>query len=233
MRLIDDSSSATPALALADAGPVLRVLLACGHPLLRAGLRTVIEAVDDLAVAAETGSSAEAARLAGRLRPRVVVFGLEPRDAPQQADLARLVAATPEARVLVVAADARRERVLGAVRAGARGYLLDSAAASDLVLAIRSVGRGDAAFGAEAADAVLAHLRTAERAAEHPFGDLTERERDVLALLAEGASTGQIALRLQLRAKTVRNHVSSICAKQQVGDRVQAVLRAREAGLGV
>lgn len=120
--------------------------------------------------------------------------------------------------------------VFAVLRAGARGYVLKGAHQAELVAAIRAVARGEAVFGAQVADRVLAHFATppAQRPA---LPELTERERQILAMLAAGQTTSDIAAHLALAPKTVRNHLSYIFAKLHVADRIQAVLRAREAGL--
>jgi DNA-binding NarL/FixJ family response regulator len=125
--------------------------------------------------------------------------------------------------------------VFAAMRAGARGYVLKGADKADLVRTIRAVAQGEALFGPAVARRFMHYfqdLRSAPRALVPVLPELTEREREVLALIAQGASNPQIAERLSLSPKTVRNHISSIFNKLQVADRVQAVLRAREAGLG-
>jgi DNA-binding NarL/FixJ family response regulator len=205
------------------------VLLVDAHPVVRAGLRAVLADARDLEAAGDAGDAREAARRAAELRPDVVVLGAH-EDASAIREVRR---AAPDARVLVLAAVDDLPSVLGAVRAGARGYVLKDAGEEEVVRAVRAVGRGHATFGADVADRLLEHLATAEPPAGGLFARLGARERDVLELLAQGAATGQIARRLHLSPKTVRNHVSAICTKLEVVDRTQAALLAREAGWGL
>ena len=211
----------------------LRVLLVDDHPLVRAGLRTAIAHSPDLELVGETRDAREAVGEAARLAADVVV--LDPRADRAALDaLARLRATAPRTRVLVLSESEELTSMLEAVRAGAQGYVLKSAAEDDIRSAIRAVGRGQATFGCRVAERVLEHLATATASAPGGrFADLTQRERDVLDQLACGASTVAIARRLHLAPKTVRNYVSAICAKLGVGDRTQAALQAREAGFGV
>jgi DNA-binding NarL/FixJ family response regulator len=208
-----------------------RVLFAHGTPVFRAGLRTLLTRVADLAVAGEVHDGHNAARRVRELRPDVVVLTLESPGAAALAAIRRIASATSGARVLVLASDPGLFSLVDAVRAGARGLVLSSAGEDDIIRAIRSVARGDATFGSDLADHVLTHIATAEPPVAASVSKLTDRERDVPALLGRGDSTGQIALALGLSAKTVRNHISSICTKLGVLDRTQAALHAREAGL--
>lgn len=211
----------------------LRVLLADGHPVFRAGLRTALARSDDLQPAGEAHDAAEAARRVVELRPDVVV--LDPPAAIADAVRATglVVSATAEkTRVVILTSREDLPSVLAAVRAGARGYVLKGTAESDILQAIRAVGRGHATFCDEVADRLLEHLAATDPPIAAGFRELSERERGVLELLAQGASPGQIAQRLHVAPKTVRNHVSSICFKLDALDRTQAALLAREAGYG-
>jgi DNA-binding NarL/FixJ family response regulator len=201
----------------------LRILLADEHPLLRAGLRALIAPASDLELVAEADTPGEAAAAAPGLRPDVVVL-----------DLAALgaVAATSRfaAPVLLVAQQDGDERVLAAVRAGARGAVSRSAEGAAVLRAIRAVAHGEAIFPPETADRLLAAFAGGQAPAAFP--GLTPRELEVLERIARGLSTGQIARELVLSPKTIRNHVSALCTKLAVIDRVALALRAREAGLG-
>jgi DNA-binding NarL/FixJ family response regulator len=211
----------------------LRVLVPDGPPLLRAGLRAVLGRVEGVTLVGEARDLQDAARQVGHLQPDVVVLDFEHLGPAPLPAIARIASAAPDVHVLVLGLRQDVSSLLGAVRAGARGYVLKTACAEDIVRAIRSVGRGEVTFGAGVADGVLEYIAAAEPRARDAFEQLTGRERDVLALLAQGASTGQIALRLQLSAKTVRNYISIICGKLGVLDRTQAALQAREAGYGL
>ncbi len=210
----------------------LRVLLVDGPPVMRAGLRALLARAGDLAPVGEAGAGDDAAGEAARLRAQVVVVDLGGAEDGGLERIARIAAVAPGARVLALAPGEDLALPLAAVRAGARGVAARSASEDDLLRAVRAVGRGDASFSGAVADKMLAHLATARAARDERCGQLTDREGEVLELLARGASTGEIALRLHLSAKTIRNHVSSICRKLRVLDRTQAALRAREHGWG-
>jgi DNA-binding NarL/FixJ family response regulator len=143
----------------------------------------------------------------------------------------RIVAESPHIGVLVLTMFDEDESVFQAMRAGARGYLLKGADRDDILRAVHAVGRGDAIFGPALARRLIGYF-TSGRTAAVPFADLTDREREVLELVARGRSNTEIGRQLMISAKTVRNHVSNVFAKLQVSDRAQAIVRAREAGLG-
>jgi DNA-binding NarL/FixJ family response regulator len=134
--------------------------------------------------------------------------------------------------VLVLTMFEDDDSVFSAMRAGARGYLLKDAGRDELARAIESIGEGGAIFGAGVARRVQAFFASSSGHRVDPFPELTTREREVLDRVARGESNGTIAARLQISGKTVRNHVSTILAKLMVADRSQAIVRAREAGLG-
>jgi DNA-binding NarL/FixJ family response regulator len=143
-----------------------------------------------------------------------------------------IVRSSPHVAVLVLTMFDDDDSVFAAMRAGARGYLLKGANQADILRAVHAVGTGGAVFGPDVAQRVLdffAHAQTRQQAA---FPQLTDREREVLDLLARGLPNGRIAGRLSISEKTVRNHVSNIFTKLAVADRAQAVIRAREGGLG-
>jgi DNA-binding NarL/FixJ family response regulator len=146
----------------------------------------------------------------------------------------RILQANPSVRVLVVTLFEDDDSVFMALRAGARGYVLKDADEEEMVLAIRAVGRGEAIFGPAIAERVLSYFASAARPAAQPqaFPTLTDREREILNLIAQGHPNPSIAKQLHLSTKTVGNYVSNIFTKLQVADRAQAIIRAREAGLG-
>lgn len=208
-----------------------RVLIADDHPVFRGGLRALIEQSRDLAFAGEAQNADEAVDKARILRPDVAVLDLRMPGGGISATR-RIAAAEPSIGILLLTMHDDEESVLAAMRAGARGYVLKGAHEDDILRAIRAVASGEVIFGATVADLLLDLFADAPPAAERAFPDLTDREREILELLAHGSSNGQIAQRLDLAPKTVRNHVARICNKLQVLDRAQAALRAREAGLG-
>jgi DNA-binding NarL/FixJ family response regulator len=209
--------------------PQLRVLVADDHPLFRDGMRGLLESVG-IEVAGEAGRGDEAVRLAGELQPDVVLMDLNMPGLNGIEATRRIVDAMPRANVLVVTMHEDDESVFAALRAGARGYLLKGASQEETLRAIRAVGNGEAIFGPGIAARVMQYF-AAPRAAPQLFPELTEREVEVLRLIAQGRTNQEIADGLVLSLKTVRNHVSNICGKLQVADRTQAVIRAREAGL--
>jgi DNA-binding NarL/FixJ family response regulator len=211
----------------------LRILLADDHPVFRSGLRLLLAAEADGAaeVVGEATNGAEAVERARELQPDVVVMDLQMPELNGIEATARIVAESPHIGVLVLTMFEDDDSVFAAMRAGARGYLLKGADQAEIVRAIRAVGSGEAIFGPRIARRVIDYFAT-ERPAAVPFPELTAREREVLELIAQGRSNLDITRTLVLSPKTVRNHVSNIFTKLQVADRAQAIVRAREAGLG-
>jgi DNA-binding NarL/FixJ family response regulator len=209
----------------------LRILVVEDHPLFRRGVVTLLEGVPDLAVAGVAVSGEEAVHRAAELRPDVVLMDLQlPGISGIEATRA-IVAADPGVHVLVLSLFEDEDSVFLALRAGARGYVLKDADEEELTGAIRAVGRGEAIFSRAIAGRVLAFFAQPREAAK-VFPALTDREREILGLIAQGHPNPSIARRLSLSPKTVANYVSAIFAKLQVADRAEAMIRAREAGLG-
>jgi DNA-binding NarL/FixJ family response regulator len=209
----------------------IRVLIADDHPLVRDGLKAALASLPDVEVVAEAATGQAAVREALLHRPDVVVMDLQMPDTNGVEATRELRRALPSAAVLVLTMFDDDDSVFAAMRAGARGYVLKGAEQQEIARAITAVAAGEAIFGPAVATRVLAYFTSPPRAAT-PFPELTAREREVLDQLAAGHSNQQIAQRLTLSAKTVANHLSSIFAKLQVADRAQAILRARDAGLG-
>ena len=210
----------------------LRILIADDHQLIRKGLRSVLDTVPEFEVIGEAASGREAVERAAALQPDVVLMDLQMPGGNGIEATREIVRTSPQIRILVVTLFEDDESVFTALRAGARGYVLKDADEEDLVAAVRAVGRGEAIFSPTVAARVLAYF-----AAPHPpappqvFPTLTDRERDVLGLIARGASNTTIARQLSLSPKTVGNYVSNIFGKLQVADRAEAIIRAREAGM--
>lgn len=211
----------------------LRILLADDHPVFRRGLRALLTSLPTTEVVGEACDGREAVALAAELAPDVVVMDLNMPDIDGVQATRRVVADQPGTAVLVLTMSQDDDSVFAALRAGARGYLVKGSDTDEVVAAILAVGRGDAIFGPTIAHRILTYLtRPLSAFDEHLFPDLSLREREVLDLIATGISNSDIASRLFLSSKTVRNHVSSIFTKLQVADRAQAIVRARTAGLG-
>ena len=209
----------------------MRVLVVEDHPLFRRGVVALLDAVPDIDVAGTAASGEEAVAAAGELRPDVVLMDLRlPVMSGIEATRA-IVAADPDVRVLVLSLFQDEDSVFLALRAGARGYVLKDADEDELSGAVRAVARGEAIFSRAIAERVLAFFAV-PRPAPKVLPELTDREREILTLMADGHPNPSIARRLSLSPKTVANYVSAIFAKLQVADRAEAMIRAREAGLG-
>ncbi|NJC74178.1 response regulator transcription factor [Planosporangium thailandense] len=210
----------------------LRVLIADDHPIYRAGLGTLVASQPDLELVGEAVTGTQAVELAVTARPDVVLMDLTMPGLDGISATSRISAAAPGVAVLVLTMFDDRDSVLAAMRAGARGYLVKGAGGEDAVRAIRAVANGEIIIGPEVAGVVLQRLTTdATGARPSPFPDLTERETEILRLLAAGHTNASIAERVHLSHKTVRNYISSIFRKLGVTGRVDAVIKAREAGL--
>jgi DNA-binding NarL/FixJ family response regulator len=212
-------------------GDQITVVLVDDHPVVRDGLKASLGSVDGFCVVGEAGSGQEALEVAIATHPDVVLMDLDMPGMGGQEAIRILTEHLPDIAVLVLTMYDDIDLVLGAIRAGARGYLLKGAPQADVVRSITAVARGDAVFGGSVADRLL-HVVTAPGATTSPFPQLTTREHDVLELLADGYSNPAMARRLGLSSRTVANHVSSILAKLGLGDRAQAAVAGRRAGLG-
>ncbi|MEO3785492.1 response regulator transcription factor [Actinocorallia sp. B10E7] len=211
-------------------GEPIRVLLVDDHPLLRHGLRALLEQVGGAEVVGEASDGEEAVALALSLNPDVVVMDLVMPGVTGIEATRRLIDRRPDLGVLVLTMSEDDASVFAALRAGARGYVLKGADGEDFLAAVRAVARGEAVYGPAVARRIRRFLTVGPTGA--PFPELTQREHEVLGLLASGRTNAEIARRLFLSQKTVKNHLTSIFAKLQVADRAQAVVRARRAGLG-
>ena len=209
----------------------LRVLVVDDHPLFRIGVSTLLAAEPGIEVVGEAASGADAVASAAALQPDVVVMDLHLPDLSGIQATRHIVAANPGTGVLMLTMADESESVFAAMRAGARGYLLKDAEPDEIIRAVQAVARREAIFGPDIANRVLAFFNQPP-ASEPVFPELTGREREVLALIAAGHSNSLIASTLCLSPKTVRNHISNVFAKLHVADRAEAIVRARDAGLG-
>jgi DNA-binding NarL/FixJ family response regulator len=207
---------------------MIRVLVADDSDDFREGLRAMLEAVPDLEVVGEAATGDAALTLTAHLQPDVVLMDLRMPVCNGIEATRSIAASSPHIGVLVLTMFEADDSVLAAMRAGARGYILKGAPKAELLRAIGAAANGEAIFSP-----TIARRQTAFFAAGRPasplFPELSEREREVLALLVDGRSNPEIARRLTVTLKTVQNHVSNICTKLQVADRTQAVLRAQQA----
>ena len=212
-------------------GDPIRVMIVDDHPVYRDGLASLLDPLPEIDVVARAADGHEAVALAAEHTPDVIVMdvqmpGLNGIDATRT-----ITAASPGTGVLVLTMGEDDGTVLAALRAGARGYLRKGAEQDEIVRAVTTVHAGGVVFGASLA-ARIAEVLTPTSRPERPFPELTERETEVLDLIAAGRSNGQIAQALFLSPKTIRNNITSILAKLQATDRSEVIVRARDAGLG-
>lgn len=209
----------------------VRVVLVDDHPVFRQGLRTLLEDLG-VVVVAEAGDGQSGVDAVVEHRPDVVFMDLQMPGLSGVESTRRLTDLLPDVKVLVLTMVEDDQAVFAAVQAGALGYLLKGAGQEEISRALASVASGQAVYGPEVARRLRTFFAAGATVSARPFPSLSEREREVLALIAEGASNTDIARRLFLSDKTVRNYVSSIFAKLDVAGRPEAIVRAREAGLG-
>ena len=210
----------------------LTVLIADDHPLFRKGMRALLESMPDIELIGEAKSGNEAIEMATAQQPDVVLMDLQMPDGSGLAATRELSKSSPSVRILVVTLFEDDESIFTALRAGARGYILKDADEEEIMRAIRAVGEGEAIFSPSIATRLMDYFATARTTIpQEVFPELTDREREILTLIARGESNAAIAEQLTISLKTVRNHVSNIYNKLQVVDRAQAAIRAIEAGL--
>ena len=212
----------------------VRVLIADDQYLVRAGFRMILESREDLEVVGEAGDGAEAVALAAQLRPDVVLMDVRMPGVDGIAATRELLATEPAPKVIILTTYDLDDALYAALRAGASGFLLKGARPAELVEAIRVVARGDALLDPAVTRRLLDRF-VAARPEEPPhperLADLTDREMDVLRLVARAASNAEIAAQLVVSEATVKTHVSAVLRKLGVRDRVQAVVLAYDAGL--
>ncbi len=217
---------------------MIRVAVVDDHPVFRLGMAALLDSFDGVRVVGSAASATEARALLGlgpggaEARADVVLLDLDLGDG-SGVDVTRdLVRADPAARVLVVTMHEDEDAVVAAVRAGARGFLVKSASPAEVERAVRAVADGAMILSPSVADRAMAYVVGGRSAVRAPFPQLTDREREVLDLVAAGLDNASISRRLVLSPKTVRNHVANVLAKLAVRDRAAAIVRAREEGLG-
>ena len=216
----------------------IQILIADDHPVFRFGLRALLEAQTDMVVVGEADSGETAVTLAQSLKPNVVLMDINMPGINGVEATKQIAARLPETAVLIITMF-DDDTVFTAMQAGARGYLLKGAQGDETLRAIRAVANGEVIFSPGVAEQMMAFFMkggretvTMDSAEADPFPELTPRERDILELLAQGLTNTAIAEKLVLSPKTIRNQVSNIFSKLQVASRSEAIVKAREAGLG-
>ena len=211
----------------------IRILIADDHAVVREGLRAVLGSEPDMEVVGEAATGKEVIERAAELRPDVILMDIQMPQINGIEATRRILDASPKVGVVVLTMFEDDESVFSAMRAGARGYVLKGAHPSEILKVLRAVAAGEAYFGPEIARRLVHFFSTPKSASPaEAFPELTAREREILDLIARGHNNATIAARLFVSPKTVGNHISHIFTKLQVADRAQAIIRAREAGLG-
>lgn len=211
-----------------SAEPVIRVIVADDQAIIRDGLVTVLSLLPDIEVVGEAADGEQAVELTALSNPDVVLMDLRMPVLDGVAATERIVRDQPGTAVLVLTTFADDESILGALRAGARGYLTKDAGRAELAAAIRAVARGQSTFAPEVGALLVSSLTAASPAAPaERFPQLTPREAEVLALVAEGLGNGEIAARLFVSVSTVKTHINALFAKLDVQTRAQAIALAR------
>jgi len=212
----------------------IRVVVVDDHQIVREGLSSLLGALDGLTVVGTAADGRDAVHVVGETAPDVVVMDIQMPHLDGIEATRRITGRQPDVRVVMLTMNEDDETVLSAIRAGASGYLLKGSGADEVQTAIRAAAAGGMVFGATLAARVASYFsgELPAQAAPDPFPDLTDRERDVLRLLAAGRSNDAIAAELYVSNKTVRNAVSGIYTKLHAAGRAEAIITAREAGYG-
>lgn len=215
----------------------IRLLIVDDHTLFREGLLAIFLAVSDIEVVGEASGGEEAVEKAQQLTPHVILMDIQMGEMNGIAAAARILERMPDTKIIMLTMIEDSESLFAAMMAGARGYVLKGADKSEVLRTIRAVASGDVLFGAAIANRVTDYFRNLSRVqspqqSAAPFPELSERELEVLDRIARGLNNHEIAAQLNITVKTVSNHISNIFSKLRVADRAQAIIRAREAGLG-
>jgi DNA-binding NarL/FixJ family response regulator len=217
---------------------VIRLLIVDDHTLFREGLLAIFLTVSDIEVVGEAASGAEAVEKTQQSNPHVILMDIQMEDMNGIEATMHILERQPNTKIIMLTMMEDSDSLFAAMMAGARGYVLKGADKSEVLRTIRAVASGDVLFGAAIANRVSDYFRSLSAASSTsstpttPFPELSERELEVLDLIARGLNNHEIALQLNITVKTVSNHISNIFSKLQVADRAQAIIRAREAGLG-
>ena len=210
----------------------IKVMVVDDHQIVREGLSSLLGALDGIEVVGTAADGRDAVHVVAEAAPDVVVMDIQMPQLDGIEATRMITGRRPDVRVVMLTMNEDDETVLSAMRAGASGYLLKGSGADEVQNAIRAAASGGMVFGASMAARVAAYFTGALPQAEEPFPELTDRERDVLKLLAAGRSNDAIAAELYVSSKTVRNAVSAIYAKLHAAGRAEAIIKAREAGYG-
>ena len=215
----------------------IKLLIVDDHALFREGIRALLLAVPDIVCVGEAATGMEAVERVTAVQPDVVLMDINMPDLNGVEATRRILQANPNVGIIMVTMLEDDASVFAAMRAGARGYVLKGSHHSEMLQAIRAVAQGQALFGTAVASRIMRFFQSgsqlaSQTASPEPFPDLTDRETEVLELIAQGKNNSEIADRLVISPKTVRNHITSIFSKLQVADRAEAIIRARQEGLG-
>lgn len=212
---------------------MIRILIVDDHPLIRSGLRALLASAEDMQVVGEAGTGEEAMSQSASLQPDVIAMDLHMPGMGGIEATRKILQSNPQTHILVLTLFEDDDSLFAALRAGARGYVLKEANEVEVLRAIRAVNSGEAIFSATIAQRLIDFFASqGQPAPPTPFPELTDREREILTWIARGSNNTEIAQGLGIGLKTVRNYISSIFNKLQVADRAQAIVRAREAGIG-
>jgi len=210
----------------------IRVLIADDHTLFRAGMHALLNLFADIRVVGEASTGEEAVAKAEALQPEIILMDIQMPGVNGIEATRRIVRASPAIGIIVVTMFEDDSSVFSAMRAGARGYILKEAGEEEVLRAIHAVAEGEAIFSPAIASRLMRFFSNPSLAADPVFPELTDREREILDLIARGETNAEIAQGLVLSPNTVRNHISNIFSKLQVADRAEAIIRARDAGYG-
>ncbi len=210
----------------------VHILIADDHRLFRAGLHALLNLSSDIEVIGEASTGEEIIAKAEALQPDVILMDIQMPGVNGIEATRRIIRTSPNIGIIVVTMFEDDDSVFSALRAGARGYIVKEAGEEEVLTAIRRVARGEAIFGPAIARRLVHFFSQPRLESDQVFPELTGREHEILDLIARGETNAEIVQRLVLSPHTVRNHISNIFSKLQVADRAEAIIRARNAGLG-
>jgi DNA-binding NarL/FixJ family response regulator len=211
----------------------ISILIADDEPAFRSGLRALLKSANELALIGDAATGSEVIRLAADLQPDIILMDINMPGVNGIEATRRILNTSPHIGILILTMFEDDDSVFTAMRAGARGYLLKGVLKAEILRAIQTVSGGGVVFGAAIAQRMMRYFAGIKPVEPSDlFPELTDREREILGLIAQGRNNAEIAQRLTLSGKTIRNHITNIFSKLQVADRAQAIVRARDAGLG-